>query len=51
MKKKNRRDRRAFSCQRQKIFYGNGLLFAFRSSGIEDQRRNEEKTENAEIVP
>jgi hypothetical protein len=35
----------------KKIFYGNGLLFAFRSSGIEDQRRNEEETENAEIVP
>jgi hypothetical protein len=37
--------------KKQKIFFGNGLLFAFRSSGIEDKRRNGEEKENAEIVP
>jgi hypothetical protein len=34
------RDRRAFS-----------LLFSFRASGIEDQRKNEEEAESAEIFP
>jgi hypothetical protein len=48
-----RGDRRAFYRERQKhkSFYGNGLLFAFRSSGDEDQRMSEEEAESAEIVP
>jgi hypothetical protein len=48
-----RRDRRDFTWyrQKQKLFYEYGLLFAFRSSGIEDQRMNEEEAEIAEIVP
>jgi hypothetical protein len=32
----------------QKSFYFYRLLFAFRSSGIEDKRMNEEETESAE---
>ena len=32
-------------------FYGYKLIFAFRPSGIEDNRMPEEKAENAEIVP
>jgi hypothetical protein len=32
-------------------FYQYGLLFAFRPSGNEDKRRNEEEAESAEIVP
>jgi hypothetical protein len=36
--------------KKHKSFYGHGLLFGFRSSGDEDQRMNEEKAENAEIL-
>jgi hypothetical protein len=48
-----RGDRRAFCRERQKhkSFYVNGLLFAFRSSGDEDKRMNEEEAESAEVVP
>jgi len=35
----------------RKSFCGYGLLFAFRSSGIEDKRRNEEEAESAESAP
>jgi hypothetical protein len=58
MKKKiNRRvrgDRRDFCFERQKkhkSLYRNGLFFAFRSSGDQDNRMNEEKAESAEVVP
>jgi len=37
--------------KKHKSFYGYGPLFAFRSSGDEDKRRNEEEAESAEIVP
>jgi hypothetical protein len=37
--------------KKRKSFYQYGLLFAFRSSGIEDQRMHEEEAESAEIVP
>jgi hypothetical protein len=36
---------------KQKSFYGSMLLLAFPSSGIEDQRINEEEAESAEIAP
>jgi hypothetical protein len=47
-----RRDRRVFlgKDKKYKSFYGYGLLFAFRSSGDEDKRMNEEEAESAEIV-
>jgi len=34
-----------------KSFYELGLLLAFRSSGIQDQRMNKEEAESAEIIP
>jgi hypothetical protein len=37
--------------KKHKSFYGYGLLFAFRSSGDEDKRMNEEEAESAERVP
>jgi hypothetical protein len=37
--------------KRNKSFYGYGLLFAFPTSGDEDERMNEEEAESAEIVP
>jgi hypothetical protein len=36
--------------QKHKSFYGYGLLSAFRSSGDEDLRMNEEEAESAEII-
>jgi hypothetical protein len=37
--------------KKYKSFYGYGLLFAFPSSGDEDQRMNGEEAESAEIAP
>jgi hypothetical protein len=37
--------------KKHKSFYEYGLLFAFRSSGDEDKRMNEEEAESAEVVP
>ncbi|KPK89393.1 MAG: hypothetical protein AMJ94_12255 [Deltaproteobacteria bacterium SM23_61] len=37
--------------KKHKSFYGNGLLFGFRSSGDGDKRMNGEAAEIAEIVP
>jgi len=37
--------------KKHKSFYGYGLLFAFRTSGNEDKRMNEEEAESAEIFP
>jgi len=40
-----------FWIKTKKSFYGYGLLFAFRSSGIEDKWMKEEEAEITEIAP
>ncbi len=37
--------------EKNKSFYGYGLLFIFRTSGDRDKRVNEEDAECAEIIP